>query len=61
MSGTVTISDQRSYIKIDTLRSKNPTEIHGASIEVCGEFTVDRSTVSHWANLFRCGLCEQRQ
>ena len=29
MSGTVTISDQRSYIKIGTSRGKNPTEIHG--------------------------------
>ena len=30
VSGTVTISYQRSYIKIETLRGKNPTEIHGA-------------------------------
>ena len=56
MSGTVTISDQRSYIKIETLCSKNPTEIHGALSEVCGEFTVDCSTVSSWANHF-CGGC----
>ena len=56
MSGTVTISDQRSYIKIKTLRVKNPTEIHGALSEVCSEFTVDRSTVSRWANHFR-GAC----
>ena len=46
VSGTVTISDQRSYIKIKTLRGKNPTEIHSALSEVCGEFTVDHSTVS---------------
>ena len=39
-----------SYIKIETLRRKYPTEIHGALSEVCGEFTVDRSTVSRWAN-----------
>ena len=42
-SGTVTINDQRSYTKIETLRGKNPTEIHSALSEVCGEFTVDRS------------------
>ena len=46
MSGTVTISDQRSYVKTETLCGKNPTEIHGALSEDCGEFTVDRSTVS---------------
>ena len=37
VSGTVTISDQRSYIKIKTLGGKNPSEIHGALSEVCGE------------------------
>ena len=51
VSGTVTISDQRSYI---TLQSKNPTKIHSALSEVCGEFTVDRSTVSSWANRGGC-------
>ena len=55
VSGTVTISDQRSYVKIETLFGKNPTEIHSALSEVCGEFTVDYSTVSHWANHFRGG------
>ena len=54
VSGTGTISDQRSYINIETLRGKSPTDIHGALSEVFGEFTVDYSTVSHWANLF-CG------
>ena len=53
VSVTVIISDQRSYIKIGTLRSKNPPEIHGALSEVCCEFTVDRSTVSRWAIRFR--------
>ena len=38
MSGTVTISDQRSYIKIETLCGNNPSEIHSAVCEVCGEF-----------------------
>ena len=55
MSGTVTISDQRSYIKIKTLRGKNPTEIRGVLSEVCGELTVDRRTVYHWANHFHGG------
>ena len=54
--GTVTTLDQRSYIKIETLHGKNPTEIHGTLSEVCGEFTVDLSTVSRWANHF-CGGC----
>ena len=43
VSGTVIISDQRSYNNIETLRGKNPTEIHSALSEVCGKFTVDRS------------------
>ena len=55
VSGTVTLSDQRSYIKIKILYGKNPTEIHGAFSEVCGEFTVGRSTVSRCANCFRGG------
>ena len=44
----VYISDQRSYVKIETLRGKNPTEIHGALSEGCGEFTVDSTAVSRW-------------
>ena len=55
MSGAVTISDQRPYIKIETLRGKNPTEIYGALGEFFGEFTVDRSAVSRWSNGFRGG------
>ena len=54
-SGTVTIEDQRSYIKTETLRGKNPTEIHSALREVCGEQTVDHSTISHWAACYREG------
>ena len=38
VSGTVTISDQRSYIKIKTLRGQNPID-YSALSEVCGEFT----------------------
>ena len=55
VSGTVTVEDQRSYIKIETLRGKTPTEIHKTLSEVCGALTVDRSTVSRWANRFREG------
>jgi len=43
--GTMMVEDQRSYIKIETLHGKNPTEIHSALREVCGEQTVDCSTV----------------
>ena len=52
MSGNVTISDQRSYVKIEILRSMNPKEIHGSLSDVCGEFTVDYNTVSHWDDRF---------
>ena len=55
MLDTVTISDQRSYIKIKTLCGKYPTEMHGTLSEVCGEFAVDPSTVSRWANRFHGG------
>jgi len=51
-SGTVTVEDQRSYIKIEISRGKNTTEIHSALREVCGEQTVNRSTVSRWALVF---------
>jgi histone-lysine N-methyltransferase SETMAR len=53
-------SDQRSYIKIEKLRRKNPTEIHNALHEVCGDSVVDRSTMSWWASRFReCWLSIQ--
>ena len=48
VSGTLTISDQRSYIKIETLLGENPTEIHSALNEIYGKFTP-------WANRFRGG------
>ena len=54
-SGTVTNDDQRAYIKIETLRGKTPTEVHSSPMEVCGVETVDRSTISHWAQCFREG------
>ena len=54
--GTVTILEERSYIKIETQRGKNSTEIHGALSEVCDVFTVDSSTVSRWANRVRGGV-----
>ena len=40
---------------IHYFKVKSPTEIHGALSEVCCVFTVDRSTVSGWANRFRGG------
>jgi hypothetical protein len=40
VSGIVTVEDQRSYIKIETLRGKNPTEIHSALREVCGDYQI---------------------
>jgi hypothetical protein len=52
---TVTVKDQRSYVKIKTLRVKNPAEIHIALHEVCDKQTEDRSAVSCWATLFREG------
>jgi len=48
-------SDQSSYIKIETLRGKKPTEIHNALHEVCGNSVVDRSTVSQELSRFRGG------
>jgi histone-lysine N-methyltransferase SETMAR len=48
-------SDQQSYIKIETLRGKNPTKIHNVLNEVCGDSVVDRSMVSRWASRFREG------
>ena len=48
VSGIVTVSDQRSYNRIEILRGKNPTDILG---DFC-EFTVDRSTVSRGTNRF---------
>jgi len=52
ISGTMSNVDQRTYIKIETLRRKTPTEIHSSLMEVCGVETVDRSTISRWAQRF---------
>jgi hypothetical protein len=54
--GTVTVDDQTSCIKIETLCGKNTTEIHITLREVCGEQTVDHGTISHWATRFH-GEC----
>jgi hypothetical protein len=59
-SGTVTFEDQRSYIKIETLRGKNPTEIHSAVAEVCGGETVDRSTVCGEQTVDRSTVCGEQ-
>ena len=48
-------SDQRSYIKIETLRGKSPNEIHNALHEVCRDSVVDCSMVSQWASCFHEG------
>jgi hypothetical protein len=52
-------SDQRSYTKLEILREKNPTEIHNALHEVCGDSVVDRSTVSIWIRDFEPQLKSQ--
>lgn len=54
-SARVTNLDQRSYIKIETLRGRTPTEIYNALREVCGDTTVNRSTISRWASKFKAG------
>ena len=56
VSGQITRSDQRSLIKMDSLRGKNPTEIHNNLKEMCGDNVVDRRTVSWWSAHF----CEGR-
>ena len=43
-----------------TLCGKNSTEIHRVFTVVCGESTVDHSTVSCWVHRFRGGLYEHR-
>ena len=53
MSGQIAHSDQRSYIKIESLHGKNSTEIHNNLREMCGDNVVDRSTVSRWSVHFR--------
>jgi hypothetical protein len=56
LTSQTSCNDQRSYIKIETLQGKNPTEIHNALHEVCGRSVVDHSMVSWWASRF----CEGR-
>ena len=51
----MTVEDQRSCIKTETLRSKNQTEIHSALREVFDEQTVGCKTVSRLASRFRKG------
>jgi len=53
-SSPVTTQDQKSYIKIENLRGKNPTEITRFLKDVCGGSTADRSTIARWAS-FRDG------
>ena len=59
-SGTVTVEDQRLYIKIETLRGRNSAEIHSALREVCGEQTVDRSAVCGEQTVDRSTVCGEQ-
>ena len=52
MSGQITRSGQRYYIKIESLLGKNPTEIHNNLKEVCVDNVVDHSSVSWWSARF---------
>jgi hypothetical protein len=54
-SGKITVMDQRLYIKIETLCGITPTQIYESLREVCGDSTVDRSTISRWSQRFREG------
>ncbi len=54
-SGCVTKLDQRSYVKIETLHGRTPTEIHRPLKEVCGGDTLDRANISRWAARFSSG------
>jgi len=56
VSGTMTNDEQHAYIKIETLHGKTPMEIHISLMEVCGVGTVDRSTISRWAQHFHEGM-----
>ena len=56
----MTVEDQRSYIKIETLHGRNPTEIQSALREVCGEQTVNRSTVCAEQTVDRSTVCGEQ-
>jgi predicted RNA-binding Zn-ribbon protein involved in translation (DUF1610 family) len=56
----VTVENHTSYIKIEILRGKNPTEFHSALCEVCGEQTVDRSTVCGEQTVDRSTVCGEQ-
>ena len=49
------VTSNLAYIKIESLRRKNPTEIHNNLREVFGDNVVDFSTVSRWSAHFREG------
>lgn len=51
-SEQVTVLDQRSFIKIETIRGRTPTQIYDLLREVCGDSTIDRSTISRWSQRF---------
>jgi hypothetical protein len=59
-SGSMTVEDRRSYIKIEILRGTNPTDIHSALREVCGEQTVECSTVCGEHSVHRSTVCGEQ-
>jgi hypothetical protein len=58
-SGSVTVADQRSYIKTKTLRCKYPSVIHSVLREVCAEQTVGRSKVCAEQTVDRSTVCAE--
>jgi hypothetical protein len=59
-SNNVKFEDHKSFIKIETLRGKNHTEIHSALREVWGEQTVDCSTVCGEQTVDRSTVCGEQ-
>lgn len=55
-SARVTNLDQRSYVKIETVRGRTPSEIFNLLREVRGDDTMDRSTISRRATKFKSGV-----
>ena len=47
-SGWISHSDQRFYIKIETLWGKNLTEVENTLREVCADSVLDHSNASQW-------------
>ncbi|XP_025154653.1 uncharacterized protein LOC105190474 [Harpegnathos saltator] len=54
-SGWISATEQRAYIRSETVRGKKVPEIHAALKEAYRRFTVNRSTVQRWHTKFREG------